>query len=94
MSEENSSRLKASGVLGVVGCGVGLRVAGESLVDERLREGEVEPSPRGMGRPFRVFLYSHSNVDGGWEGGGGGQGGGADGAGGGVDWDGEEEERE
>ena len=54
--EESSSILKVSGVLGVVGCGVGVRVAGESLVDERFREGEVDPSPRGMGRPLRVFL--------------------------------------
>ena len=70
-------------------------MAGDSLVEERLREGEVEPSPRGSGRPLRVFLYSHSNVNGGWEGGGGGgQGGGADGGGGGVDRDGEEEQRE
>ena len=104
VSEERSSGLKVSGVLGVVGCGVGLRVAGESLVEERFMEGEVEPSPKGIGSPFRVLLWSHSNVDGGWEGGGGGQGGGlggghgggADGGGGGVDRDGgrEEEERE
>ena len=79
-----------------------MRVDGESLVEERFNEGEVDPSPRGMGRPFLVFLWSHSNVDGGWDGGGGGQGGGlgggqgggADGGGGGVDRDGEEEQRE
>ena len=94
MSEESSSRLRVSGVLGVVGCGVGLRVAADSLVEDRLREGEVEPSPKGIGSPVRVFLWSHSNVDGGWEGGGGGQGGGVGGGGGGVDRDGEEEQRE
>ena len=76
VSEESSSRLKVSGVLGVVGCGVGVRVDGESLVEERFNEGEVDPSPRGMGRPFLVLLKNHSNLDGGWEGGGGGQGGG------------------
>ena len=65
MSEESSSRLRVSGVLGVVGCGVGLRVDGESLVEERFNEGEVDPSPRGMGRPLQVFLRNHSNVDGG-----------------------------
>ena len=80
-----------------------MRVDGESLVEERFNEGEVDPSPRGMGRPFLVLLKNHSNLDGGWEGGGGQgggeqgggrQGGGADGGGGGDDRDrGEDEEQ-
>ena len=53
---ERSSELRVTGVLGVAGCGVGVRVGGESLVDERFKEGEVDLSPRGMGRPFRVLL--------------------------------------
>ena len=55
-SVERSSELRLTGVLGVAGCGVGVRVRGESLVDERFKEGEVDLSPRGMGRPFRVLL--------------------------------------